>query len=373
MRKILRNRVGIALACLLLLPCISMATESGQSRDQVEEMFRAAKRMVYQQDWPAAVEKLNRLVSDMPPHARLEESLYWLAYALNQSAEKKENALEKRSRAVVHLERLLRTFPTGRWARQANSLLTDISGELASSGLKIFSRRLKKIENATDDLDIKLLALDSLMNTDSKLARKRLREILKSSKPSRQRRMALSILLQHDGLRSSGELVDIIRGDKDELMRLFALNQLVRVDFKLGLREFDRLIASKADLKFKVGALALLLNDERPEGLKKLEMIAMNGNQPEALRAHAAFWLAQRKAPGTIALIERLFSDFSQPASRMRLAQALGIMQSKEAAKALIRLFAGESDLSVRKSILMALGMTQQETARRFLQDLINH
>ena len=360
--------LGITLLGTICFASISPAATSGQSRDEVEKIFATAKQLVYKQEWSRAARELERLVSDYPVHFRMEESLYWLAYSLNQSA----NGAAGRNRAIGFLERLLHRFPNGHWARQAKALLIDISGELARSGLKIFSQRLEEIENATEDLDIKLLALDSLMNTDSRPARERLRQILKSKGPAEQRQMALTILLQHDALDSTRELLQIIREDADDDLRFFALSQLQLIDKKMGLQELNRMTASGIDMKLKTRVLSLYLLAGDRNGSESLLRLANDKQQPESFRARAALLLAHTQTSDVVKHLERLFVNFALPDNRVRLARALGTIQSADAAAALIRLYEHETDTDVKKGIIMALGLTHQDAARRFLQQLLS-
>src|ERR1051326_7728674 len=110
---------------------------------------------------------------------RAEGALYWKAYSLNK--------LGRRDEALAALAQLEKTYPSSRWINDAKALQLEVkqgAGQGASP------------EPQTDE-DLKLLAINSLMNTDAERVVPLLEKLLADPKSSpRLKSRALFVLAQ---------------------------------------------------------------------------------------------------------------------------------------------------------------------------------
>ena len=363
------KHLNIIMAIVVISLILPGAYASQESPADIDAIFLKAKAHIHQREWRSAADRFDQLLTLLPQGDRQAECFYWLAYALNRMPGDAEESLKRRARAATLLETMLRRYPEGAWSRQARALLIDVSSSLAQSGLQHYSTRLRELSTQLKELDLKLLALDSLMETDVKTATARLKEILESDQNADKRSLALMIMSRHGAPGMQGLLVKLVRREAETKLGLTALVSLLHLAPKRGLREMERILDSDVDVSRKKSLLALFLQFENAGD--HLLQVARNQDQPPDIRTRALVLLAQTGAPGTVKHIIDLYAAFERPANRRQIANALGFIQSAAAAQALIRLYAQEDNTDVRSAILLALGRTQQQSARRFLQKIL--
>jgi len=366
----MKHVTAISILILISLALPAMTPVPQDSAADIDALFRKAKSDIHRRDWAEAARGFNRLVTLLPRGDRQAECFYWHAYALNRMNGDAEKSLKNRARAASLLETMLRRYPASPWSHQARALMIDVSSSLAQSGLLRFDKKIRELSVQLKDLDLKLLALDSLMETDLQSATAGLKNILKSRENPEKRRMALLIISRRNTPGVQKALLEIIRDETDTGLRRTALARLVDMAPRKGLEELERILKSKEDKTDIQWVLPLFL--QLKDGNRYLFRIAGDTDLSASVRSRALILLAQGGKPGMEREISDLYPDFKSPGDRRNVATALGFFQTKAAAAALIRLYKSEKNVDVRKAIILALGRTQQENARRFLQELLD-
>jgi hypothetical protein len=103
----MRKTLVILVLCLFVSAGLVPAQEKAQGPAQDKELFDAAKKAIYQKDWKAALEALEKIEREFPKSAYLGESLYWSGYSLNKAAAalaNLETQLEAKKEALGKLE-----------------------------------------------------------------------------------------------------------------------------------------------------------------------------------------------------------------------------------------------------------------------------
>src|SRR4029453_6891586 len=135
---------------------------------------------------------------------RCDGALYWKAYALHKRGRKAE--------AQAAIAELRKSYASSRWTSEAKALELEIQ---QAAG------RAPSPEHENDE-ELKLLALDSLMNTDSERALPMLEEFLKSGNSPRLKDRALFVLSQSEAPRARVILLGTARGGTNPDLQLKA-------------------------------------------------------------------------------------------------------------------------------------------------------
>ena len=151
----------------------------------VERDFRYGRKDSYQdgaraldsRDYDRAVQSFDRVI--VARSARAEGAYYWKAYALNK--------LGKRDEAVAALGELVKHFPQSRWLNDAKALTAEVK-QATGQGVSPESQ---------NDEDLKLYAINALVNSDPERAVPLLDKLLGEAKTSpRLKERALFVLAQ---------------------------------------------------------------------------------------------------------------------------------------------------------------------------------
>ncbi len=202
----------------------------------VAEMFREAKKNIYSKNWQKAIRLFTTIAEEHSRSKWGDDALYWLGYSLNnksKSRKKTDDTVSLKIRAIEELSRLHKRYPDSKWSDDANLLIVEIAGELAKRGLKKYKKVILDSAKEKDNFEIKLAALDSLLNMENEKAFPILEKIVRKDKNAEMRKKALFILSQHNHSRVIPLLVEAALKDKNEENRksaVFWLGQMDRPD-----------------------------------------------------------------------------------------------------------------------------------------------
>jgi tetratricopeptide (TPR) repeat protein len=122
--------------------------------------------------------------------------MYWKAYALNR--------LGRRTEALAVIDELVKTFPSSRWSNDARALRLDVQ---RAAGQPV------QPDQAADE-ELKLIALNSVVESDPDRGIPMVEQILNGSASPRMKERALFVLAQSGSPRARALLADFARGSK---------------------------------------------------------------------------------------------------------------------------------------------------------------
>ncbi|HJS73859.1 MAG TPA: HEAT repeat domain-containing protein [Vicinamibacteria bacterium] len=195
---------------------IAVALAALQS-PEANQAYEQGRQAIDRGSWQEAIKAFEEAAED---EALADSGLYWQAYAYSKIPDAK--------RALELVAQLESRFPKSTWRDDAQALAAEIRGG-SSRGA------------SSDDEDLKLMALNGLMQGDEEAAIPILEEFLASEKSTRLRERALFVLAQSDSEKAHAILANVARGERDpELQR-----QAIRY---LGVHGSDRGLALLAEL-----------------------------------------------------------------------------------------------------------------------------
>jgi len=301
-----RNVFCCAIALTAIAATVPLrAWELPPDRDQQRQEARTERESdlydqgtdaIDEQDWRTAARAFERAADMKGTHA--DAALYWLAYARNK--------MGMRSEALSTLVQLKTNYAKSRWMNDAQKLELEIR---QSAGQKVDPEHV-------DDEDLKLLALNGLMQSDSDRALPILEGLLQSNNAPKLKDRALFILSQSSSPKAYEMLSRIAKNGADPGLQ----RRAIRYIGLMGSERNSKLLAdiysstSAADIKKSV-----------------LQAYMLSGNRAQLLAA-------ARSEPN--------------PELRSDAVTQLGLTGAREE---LAQLYTTESSLDVRKKILQAM------------------
>ncbi|HEX8920470.1 MAG TPA: HEAT repeat domain-containing protein, partial [Pyrinomonadaceae bacterium] len=178
-------------------------------------VFREGRDLIGDEEWEDAEDKFKSFVANYPKDKNLDAALYWLAFTQIKQ--------EKYHEAEQQLKRLLAEFPRSNWADDASALRVQIAQEVGNP--EVINQTLNE-----DDVEVKIVALQSLFESNPERGLAYVTEMLKpGSKASQQLKEAgIEMLRRHGGQKANALLLDIIRNQTDQKLRVTAIQTLGR-------------------------------------------------------------------------------------------------------------------------------------------------
>lgn len=164
-----------------------------RERSRENRTYDEGQRYIDQQKWDRAAERFNDVVT--MKGTKTDAALYWKAYA--------QNRLGQRAEALATIASLSKDYPNSRYLKQAKALDAEVRRD---SGQPV------RPQDVTDE-DLKLMALQSLQNSDPEQAIPMLEKLLEGSASPRLKERALFVLAQSNSARAREVLKGYAKGN----------------------------------------------------------------------------------------------------------------------------------------------------------------
>jgi HEAT repeat protein len=323
---------------------------------RAEELYEDGTDALDDEHWDDAIRKFDEVVR--LGGERVDGALYWKAYALGKSA--------RRAEAQAVIAQLRRQAPQSRWLKQADALEIELR---QSSGERVSPE-------ATQDDDLKLIALNALLSADSGKAIPMLERFLDSSSSRRLRDRALFVLTQSDDPQAQAILIDVARGRRNPDLQRGALRYLGMADSPQSRQALAEIYASSTDVAIKKAVLHAylvagdtehVLAAARGETSPELRRAAIQ--QLGAMGAQAELWEMYRAEPsrdlkksilhamfisGDARLVDLARTE-KDPELRRVAVRNLGMLDDKRTGEALVSLYRNDPDASIRREAVQGL------------------
>jgi HEAT repeat protein len=291
-----------------MLPSASWALD-----DPADSLYRAARAALADGDYKRAAELFRRIGDAFPKSAYAPTALYYEAFALYRSGE----GGDLRD-ALAALRALAATYPASSARGDAATLHTRICGALARQGdASCAARIVQQAESASapcpsdgDDNDVRIAALNGLLQMDADRALPILRKVLarRDACSAALRRKALFLVSQKGASESADILLSTARQDPDHEIREQAVFWLSQVQDPRVVGLLDSIATHGDDEAVRDKALFALSQQSDHRGLDALRRFAQRDDAPAELREKAVFWLGQAGGPESARFLEDLFA-----------------------------------------------------------------
>jgi HEAT repeat protein len=352
--------VGVALCAGAPAGATWLAAEGPRS-----DRYREGQRALGEERWSDALAAFSALADAKGSEA--DAALYWQAWT--------ESKLGRRADALASLRRLAADYPKSEWVDDAQVLELELKGPRASSG-GVAAGAGGGASRASADEDLKLYALDGLMQVEPERAVPILERFLAGDHSLRLKERALFVLAQSDTPRARQILIELVRSGSPPELRLKAVEQLGIAGGADDLRALSAIWKdSSPEVKNKVleawmiageaGPVAEVARDEKDPRLRRkaIEMLGvMNATDvlgelyaSETDREVRAKLLEAYGVAGDVGALARAARSESDVQLRRKAIEGLGVFGAREGSRELVALYATERDRELRRKILEAL------------------
>ena len=335
----------LALIVLMLLSMVVAAGGPGFSRvsdngDDAEDAPKSAAEMREQEvydlgresleegEWQAALDQFSKVIR--MDGRRADGALYWKAYV--------QNKLGRRSEALSTLETLRSSHPSSRWLDDGRALEVEIK---QASG-----RPVSPDDEDTEDL--KLMALNGLLNMDPERAVPMLEKFIQSGNTPQLKERALFVLVQTGSPRARTLVTRIAKGQSNPELQRKALEYLGIFGDEDAHRLLREVYAGTSDDSVKQSILQAWMTSSDRAALLSVAKDSKAGG----LRDYAIQLLGAQGADDE--LWEMYRTDPSIEVKE-RVLQALAVSGASDR---LMEVARGEKDVRLRAAAIQGLGIS---------------
>ncbi|MCA1580619.1 MAG: HEAT repeat domain-containing protein [Acidobacteria bacterium] len=321
------------------------------------QMYDRGTRALDDGEWEEAVRSF-RKAAEMGG-ARADGATYWVAYALNRQG--------RPDAALEILRGFASKYPKSTWRKEARALELEIQ---PGSGRTVLR------EDGNDE-DLKLMALNSLMNTDPERALPLLEKVLNGSASPKLKERALFVLAQSSSPRGRDILASAARGRSGPDLQEKAIHYLGVFGGKGNAQLLSEIYDSSTSNEVKERVLhAFMVSGNRERVLaaarneKSPALRSAAVHQLGVMGARTELWQMYRAESaesvkdsilqamfiaGDVDHVLELARTEPSPALRRAAIHRLGLMDHGHAGPALLSIYQGEKDPEVRKAVLQGL------------------
>ena len=251
-------------AALMVVPCrlhaagihsLSVSNSEGASADDAS-LYADGTRAINESRWPDAVRLFDRVAQMRGEHR--EGALYWKAYAENKEGQP--------ANALSTCGELRKSYPKSRWLDECGALEIEIRGK---SGHPVSPQ-------AEPDDNLKLLALNALMQQDQGQAVPILEKILSGNQSEELKSRALFVLAQNRSPQAEAMVSQIAQGQSGPTLQIKAIRMLAATQGKRADETLASLYQHSSDAQVKRAILQSYLMTA--DSSKLLEIVRQETN-----------------------------------------------------------------------------------------------
>jgi HEAT repeat protein len=334
--------------------------------EQAEEAYERGTEALDESEWQDAVGAFNDVVR--LGGRRADGALYWKAYSLAKLAKKGE--------ALSALSELSKLSPQSRWISEAKAL----EQELRASGLAA--------TDANADEEMKLLALNALMNSDEGRAIPLLEGFLQGNHSPRLKDRALFVLSQSESPRAREILIRTAKSSASPDLQMRAIKYLGMSGDRQSVQALGEAYAASNDVSVRRAILrAFMMAEDTAPVLAAAKTEKAPELRLEAIRQLGAMEAADEllqlyRVETSVELKEEILQSLgvaeavqplgeiakteADPRLRRAAIQGLGIIDAPESGALLRSLYAAQKDAESKKAVMEALFV--QDNAKALIE-----
>jgi HEAT repeat protein len=306
-------------------PLIEMSGE-----DQRSNAYADGTRAINEARWSDAEATFTKIASQGGDRA--DAALYWTAYAQNKEGQQ--------GRALETCANLGHKYPQSRWITECDALRIEIRGR---SGQPISPQ-------STGDDELKLLALNALMQQDEARAMPAIQQILNGNGSERLKERALFVVANSNSPEAQKLIADIARGQSNPALQMRAVRMYAAIKGKQS-----------------VATLADVYQHTADEAVKRaiLQSYLISGSQDklvEAARAEQNPMLSKTAiqelgAMAAVSALTQLYRETKDPQIKSGILGSL-VASGPKGMEALSEIAKTEQDPELRRKAIRNLGIT---------------
>ena len=355
------------------------------SNDAASTLFRNGRDLITEADWAKAQEKFSQFVSAYPNDKKVDEALYWMAYALNKQS--------KVDQCRQTLKSLLDKYPNTTWRDDARLLLAQtltaaqvyetaqvyepgtpapvvgvVSGNVMYApvtpvAIAQGNATAWNLDNPSSDADnddpceFKIVVLQALFQTDVQRGIVAATEWLKpgSTQTVRCKSAALSLLGRNGGKAVTPVILGVAKNESDLKLRARAISTLGASNDDSVVDALRDFALNSSDNDIVEASLYALSKHTSDRAIMVLGEIASANGRPVALRKQAISSISSRPGEPAVDALLRIYDADQTLEIRKAVISGFGNRKSERAGAKLLEIARGSDVIELRKSAISAL------------------
>ena len=295
--------------------------------------YESGTRLLDQRKYDEAIARFDQVIAAKTD--RSDGALYWKAYALNR--------VGRRDEALGAIAALRRDYPNSHWLNDAQALEVEVK---QNAGQPVSPN-----DGANDD--IKLMAINSLMNADPERAIPLLETLLKSNATPRVKDRAMFVLTQNRSARAQQVLADYAKGSGNPDLQLRAIRYIGMSGAPEAQQQLVGLYSATSDPSVKREILRSLMQSNAKDPIFNVA----KSEKDQALREEAIRQLGAMRATDQLA---QLYASETVPEVRMTIIRSL---MAAGATDKLLDIAKTEKDPQVRAEAIRNFAFSRNASA----------
>jgi HEAT repeat protein len=294
--------------------------QSRSEKAQEEQIYKSGTAAMNSGEWQNAINQFSQIKG-----SNIDGATYWKAYA--------QNKLGQRTAALETIALLIRQYPRSKWVTDAKALQIEIQGVTGQTAAPA----------ADGDEELRLLALNSILNMDPEQAVPLIEKVLAGSTSAKVKEHALFVLSQSSSARAQDLMASIARGQAHTDLQIKAIQNLGMAGKKKLLSE----VYAGSSPEAKRAALRAM----GMAGAKDELFGAARSERDPQLRKEAINSLA---VSGGRDQLRQLYKEATDPQTKRELLRTAVMTGDQE----LLTNAMSDSDVEIRREALRTLGVT---------------
>ena len=300
---------------------LAAAEEGGRTRG-----YHDGKKALDEKDWKGAARIFRQVAAAKGADA--DAALYWLAYALREDGDE--------AGALAALRDLRASYPRSGWIDDSRALELEVRGPQGGAAAV-----------AAEDEELKLLALNGLMQADASRALPILRRFLQGDSSPRLKKQALFVLGQSGSSEARELLVEVARGRAYPGLQREAIGML-GISGRGSAAALSQIYRESTDREIKSAVLGAFLVSGADD-----EVLAIaKGEKDPVMRREA---VAKLGPMGAREQLRAFYAAEPDPELRRTALEAMGVAGDAEGLAQVAR---SERDPSLRRTAIRSMGIT---------------
>ncbi len=318
-----------------------------------DEVYTAAKDALDNGEYDNAIRQFDEVVKI---HGRKADgAMYWKAYALNKAGNK--------AQALTVIGDLRKSYPKSNWLRDAGALEQEIRG-------------VSNPDNISDE-ELKLLAIQSLMTSDSEKAVPLLEKIIQGNNSPKIKDRALFVLSQSGSEKAQQILAAVAKNNAQPDLQKRAIRNLGMNGNSRNRAALKEIYNSATDVSVKKSVfqawlmcgcrddVASLAKTEKNPELRReaIRYLGMMGGRAELLDFYknSPDVETRKEAVGAMLMcgcsheLAEIVQTEKDPAVLDKAINTLGLVGGEESLAALTKVYNSQADVATKKKVINAL------------------
>src|SRR4051794_674939 len=315
--------------------------------------------------WDRAIESF-QVVADRKG-SDADAALYWKAYAQSRAANRED--------ALATIGELRRLYPSSRWVADAQALDVEVRAQAGSP----------VNPGAEADEEIKLIAINSLLQSDPSTALPALQKVLSGNSSVKVKEKALFVLTQNSSPEARKLLGTIAANSANPELQMRAIRYVGLMGSDDARKELEGLYNRSSDERVKrailqsfmrSGSRSFLLNaaktEKNPElRAEAIRQLALSGGQDELWQLYGSSNSTEDKSAilksmflsQNTARLGELARTEKDPQLRLTAIKSLGLIRDNNSSDTLVSIYKSDSNPEVKSAVLNALFLQQNGKA----------